>query len=161
MYMIRYRNAVHSTPCTPRSLGAPTTCTPTAVTTPTAPARVSRCGRRLFLTTLIVASKFLQDRNYSMKAWSRICGLPTSELCENERDFLSVVDYDLCVPGATWDRWTAAITKDVRPGSGERTGVAAVEGSSCRVPLSSHRRSPMARPCPRSRSASSESTIDE
>ncbi|CAJ0889916.1 13790_t:CDS:2 [Entrophospora sp. SA101] len=30
------------------------------------------CGRRMFLASLIVASKYLQDNNYSNNAWSKI-----------------------------------------------------------------------------------------
>ncbi|CAJ0829500.1 3967_t:CDS:2 [Entrophospora sp. SA101] len=36
------------------------------------------CGRRMFLASLIIASKYLQDKNYSNTAWSKICGLQTS-----------------------------------------------------------------------------------
>lgn len=53
------------------------------------------CGRRTFLSALISASKFLQDRNYSNRAWARISGLPVGEINANERAFLSLVGWEL------------------------------------------------------------------
>ncbi|KNZ59099.1 hypothetical protein VP01_17g1 [Puccinia sorghi] len=41
----------------------------------------------------MVASKFLLDRNYSNKAWSKISGLPVEEINDNERLFLRLIDY--------------------------------------------------------------------
>ncbi|CAJ0924033.1 3075_t:CDS:2 [Entrophospora sp. SA101] len=38
------------------------------------------CGRRMFLASLIIASKYLQDKNYSNTAWSKICGLQVEEI---------------------------------------------------------------------------------
>ncbi|CAG8837105.1 6857_t:CDS:2, partial [Cetraspora pellucida] len=43
------------------------------------------CGRRMFLASLIIASKYLQDRNYSNSAWSKICGLSVKDINEIER----------------------------------------------------------------------------
>ena len=37
--------------------------------------RAMQCGRRMFLSALILASKYLQDRNYSTRAWGKISGL--------------------------------------------------------------------------------------
>ena len=41
------------------------------------PVRALQCGRRTFLSALILASKYLQDRNYSARAWNKISGLNT------------------------------------------------------------------------------------
>lgn len=46
------------------------------------------CGRRGFLACLILASKYIQDRNFSLATWSRISGLPAVELAENELTLL-------------------------------------------------------------------------
>ncbi|KAJ3386573.1 hypothetical protein HDU84_001482, partial [Entophlyctis sp. JEL0112] len=64
------------------------------------------CGRRMFLSSLIVASKFLQDRNYSNKAWSNISGLPVSEINARELEFLTLIDYELFVSRDTFSNWT-------------------------------------------------------
>ena len=53
------------------------------------------CGRRMFLASLIAASKFLQDRNYSNRAWARISGLPVNEINVNERAFLNMMQFQL------------------------------------------------------------------
>ena len=55
------------------------------------------CGRRMFLAALICASKFLQDRTYSNRAWSKISSLPVQEINANEKAFLELMDYNLYV----------------------------------------------------------------
>ncbi|CAD6923088.1 unnamed protein product [Tilletia controversa] len=69
------------------------------------------CGRRMFLASVMVASKFLQDHNYSYHAWSRISGLPVSELGVMERSFLRAVGYDLVVRrgGEGWAEWVVEL----------------------------------------------------
>lgn len=71
--------------------------------------RAMQCGRRMFLTSLILASKYLQDRNYSARAWSKISGLPLKEINDNERRFLSIVSWDLHVPKATFENWSKIV----------------------------------------------------
>ena len=55
------------------------------------------CGRRMFLAALICASKFLQDRTYSNRAWAKISSLPEEEINANEKVFLELLDYNLFV----------------------------------------------------------------
>ncbi|KAI5282230.1 hypothetical protein KEM52_003736, partial [Ascosphaera acerosa] len=62
--------------------------------------RVMLCGRRMFLTALILASKYLQDHNYSARAWAKISGLDVQELNKNETTFLQAVNWKLHVPEA-------------------------------------------------------------
>ncbi|KAG0287524.1 hypothetical protein BGZ97_007077 [Linnemannia gamsii] len=97
---------------TPPSL-SPLSQTSTASASPVlAKSEPVGCGRRMFLAALILASKFQQDRTYSNKAWSKISGLPVSEINLNEIAFLALIDYrlfvshhyaaaDLCVPSMT------------------------------------------------------------
>lgn len=68
-----------------------------------------RCGRRTFLAALMLASKYSQDRNYSAKAWSKVSGLKTKELCENELLFLKAVDWNLFVDYAVYERWSQVL----------------------------------------------------
>ena len=63
------------------------------------------CGRRMFLAAIMVASKFLQDRTYSNRAWSKISGLPTRELEQLERVFLHSIQYNLVVDLSEWSQW--------------------------------------------------------
>ncbi|TIA93658.1 hypothetical protein E3P99_00081 [Wallemia hederae] len=65
------------------------------------------CGRRTFLSALILSNKYLSERNYSNRAWSRMSGLTASEISSNERAFLILIGYDLNVSESTWKRWVA------------------------------------------------------
>ncbi|KAF9902510.1 hypothetical protein EC991_004842 [Linnemannia zychae] len=71
--------------------------------------RIIYCGRRTFLAALMVASKYLQDRNYSNKAWAKISGLSIKEINANELIFLKLIDYSLFVSHETFMRWTALL----------------------------------------------------
>lgn len=62
------------------------------------------CGRRMFLAALISSSKYLQDRNYSNRAWSKISGLPALEINVNERMFLSLMEYQLFVSAESFQQ---------------------------------------------------------
>lgn len=73
--------------------------------------RALMCGRRMFLAALILASKYLQDRNYSAKAWSKMSGLPVKEINANERTFLAKIDWKLHVAKPLFDRWTDVVIK--------------------------------------------------
>jgi hypothetical protein len=73
--------------------------------------RALMCGRRMFLSALILASKYLQDRNYSAKAWSKMSGLKVSEINTNERTFLSKVDWKLHIPEPAFKRWTDIVLR--------------------------------------------------
>ncbi|KIW75807.1 hypothetical protein Z517_10551 [Fonsecaea pedrosoi CBS 271.37] len=71
--------------------------------------RAMQCGRRMFLSALMLASKYLQDRNYSARAWSKISGLRSSEINENEREYLAQINYDLHVPKEAFDNWSKVV----------------------------------------------------
>ncbi|KAI9737909.1 MAG: hypothetical protein M1834_009279 [Cirrosporium novae-zelandiae] len=68
--------------------------------------RAMQCGRRMFLSALILASKYLQDRNFSARAWSKISGLPVTEISTNELTFLKAVDWKLHMPEQIFQKWT-------------------------------------------------------
>ncbi len=78
--------------------------------------RVLQCGRRMFLAALILASKYLQDRNFSARAWSKISGLSVSELNQNERSFLHAVNFELHITEEVFNRWTDVVMKLTPPG---------------------------------------------
>lgn len=79
--------------------------------------RAMQCGRRMFLAALILASKYLQDRNYSARAWSKISGLNTIEINQNELMFLDAVRWRLHIPESTFQRWTDIVLR-YTPGAG-------------------------------------------
>ncbi|KGM92542.1 uncharacterized protein PADG_11371 [Paracoccidioides brasiliensis Pb18] len=73
--------------------------------------RAMQCGRRMFLSALILASKYLQDRNYSARAWSKISGLNTLEINQNELSFLEAVGWKLHISESVFQRWTDIVLK--------------------------------------------------
>ncbi|KAJ1549212.1 hypothetical protein HK405_007782, partial [Cladochytrium tenue] len=60
-------------------------------------AAVTGDARRTFLAALVLASKYLNDRTYSSRAWSRMCGLPVAEINRAERTLLLAMDHRLHV----------------------------------------------------------------
>lgn len=66
--------------------------------------RTLQCGRRMFLAALILASKYLQDRN-SARAWSEISGVRVCEINTDEIAFLQAVNRKLHVPVPLFERW--------------------------------------------------------
>lgn len=79
--------------------------------------RALQCGRRMFLAALILASKYLQDRNYSARAWSKISGLKVCEINANEMAFLKAVNWKLHVPEALFEKWQSILLKYTSPTS--------------------------------------------
>ncbi|KAF2207495.1 hypothetical protein CERZMDRAFT_51103, partial [Cercospora zeae-maydis SCOH1-5] len=73
--------------------------------------RALMCGRRMFLAALILASKYLQDRNYSAKAWSKMSGLRVSEINANERNFLSKINWKLHIPKPAFEKWQEIVLR--------------------------------------------------
>lgn len=73
--------------------------------------RALMCGRRMFLAALILASKYLQDRNYSAKAWSKMSGLKITEINTNERTFLNKVQWKLHMHKPIFDKWQEIVLK--------------------------------------------------
>ncbi|CAK7268808.1 PHO85 cyclin-5 [Sporothrix epigloea] len=71
--------------------------------------RAMQCGRRMFLAALILASKYLQDRNYSSRAWSKISGLSTAEINQNESAFLHAINWRLHVTSEVYNRWIECV----------------------------------------------------
>ncbi|PTB70555.1 hypothetical protein BBK36DRAFT_1174670 [Trichoderma citrinoviride] len=77
--------------------------------------RALQCGRRMFLAALILASKYLQDRNYSARAWSKISGLNVQEINQNEVAFLLAVNWKLHITDDVFQRWTEIVLKHTPP----------------------------------------------
>lgn len=67
------------------------------------------CGRRMFLTALILSSKFLQDRNFTARAWSKITGLPNNDIVSNETKFLAMIKWDLYLSENDFLQWNSII----------------------------------------------------
>ncbi|KAK9362675.1 hypothetical protein V1504DRAFT_314266 [Lipomyces starkeyi] len=89
------------------------------------------CGRRTFLTSLILASKYLQDKNYSARAWSKISGLSTTEINANEMSFLIAVDWKIHVPEDVYERWSSVLLSSTCLVGRKRQHLASRSGSFC------------------------------
>ena len=59
----------------------------------------------IFVASLMLASKYLNDRNASNSAWSRISGIPLDTLNKMEMKLLSFIEYKLHVEVDLFDRW--------------------------------------------------------
>lgn len=70
-----------------------------------------RCPRRMFLASILISSKFLQDRTYSNRAWAKLSGLNVKDLGRIERTFLKAIDYRLVVSDGEWDDWNAELKR--------------------------------------------------
>ncbi|KAJ9133138.1 Cyclin [Pleurostoma richardsiae] len=73
--------------------------------------RALQCGRRMFLAALILASKYLQDRIYSARIWSRISGLNIQEINQNEMAFFFAIRWKLHITDEVYNRWTECVMK--------------------------------------------------
>lgn len=78
--------------------------------------KLPECPKRLFLGMLIVASKFIQDSNYSFKSWLKICGcdndngsskqmLDLALLRKTETDCLKLLGYETYINGLKYENW--------------------------------------------------------
>lgn len=73
--------------------------------------RAIQCGRRMFLAALILSSKYLQDRNYSARAWSKISGLNVQEINQNEMAFLLAINWKLHITEEVYNRWIECVMR--------------------------------------------------
>lgn len=67
------------------------------------------CGRRMFLAALMVASKYLNDKNYRNKTWAKIASLNVAEINATETIFLKLIDYQLYVSKPLYDKWVSLL----------------------------------------------------
>ncbi|KAI9280445.1 hypothetical protein BY458DRAFT_500700 [Sporodiniella umbellata] len=74
------------------------------------------CGRRMFLASLMLASKYLHDRNYQNKAWAQLTGLKLEEINAAEMAFLHLIDYRLYVSKPTFDQWYTQLHGHIQKG---------------------------------------------
>lgn len=81
------------------------------------PQRIA-CGRRVLIAALQLATKYIQDRCYSVNVWSRISGLSVKDLVANELALMQALDWNLFVPHTVYlrsCRWLTATGEDREP----------------------------------------------
>jgi hypothetical protein len=69
----------------------------------------------MFLIALIVASKYLQDKNYSLRIWSENSGLSVGEIRSAEVTSLLALDWRLHVTIDMFQKWTDTVLDLVSP----------------------------------------------
>ncbi|KAI8339825.1 hypothetical protein BD560DRAFT_412531 [Blakeslea trispora] len=72
------------------------------------------CSRRMFLTALILASKYLHDRNYRTQTWAKIASLSAAEITASELVFLKLIDYRLHVSKPLYDKWVSLLYQHIQ-----------------------------------------------
>lgn len=72
------------------------------------------CSRRIFLAALIIASKYLNDKNYKNKAWAKITSLSVNEINTTEIVFLKLIDYQLYVSKPLYDKWVSLLHNHIQ-----------------------------------------------
>jgi hypothetical protein len=80
------------------------------------------CSRRTFFASLILTSKFMQDRCYSNKAWAKLSGLPPHEIGRCEGALGNALEWCLWV-GTLADSLAAVLSANcaivIRKSNGE------------------------------------------
>lgn len=71
----------------------------------------------VFVASLVLSSKYLNDRNASNSAWSRISGIPLETLNRTEMLLLSVIEYRLHVDVDLFNRWITFLFQPSRMNS--------------------------------------------
>ena len=60
---------------------------------------------RMFCTAVVLASKYLDDKTYTNKSWSKITGIRIEELNRMEREFLTLLNFQLAVKEIDFIEW--------------------------------------------------------
>jgi hypothetical protein len=71
------------------------------------------CCRRMFLTCLVIAHKYLSDRAYLNSAWTKVTGLSVAEINFMEREVLRIINYKLEINEDTFRQWSAFVIDHV------------------------------------------------
>ncbi|KAJ0052354.1 hypothetical protein Pint_00172 [Pistacia integerrima] len=84
----------------------------------------ARNVHRLLITTIMVASKYVEDMNYRNSYFARVGGLTTNELNKLELDFLFLMGFKLHVNVSVFESYCCHLEREVSIGGGyhiERT----------------------------------------
>ncbi|XP_058104463.1 cyclin-U2-1-like [Magnolia sinica] len=85
---------------------------------------VPRNVHRLLITTIMVASKFVEDMNYRNSYFAKVGGLSTAEMNKLEVDFLFLMGFKLHVNVSVFESYISHLEREVSIGGGyhiERT----------------------------------------
>lgn len=81
--------------------------------------RISPCNvHRLLITTIMVASKYVEDMNYRNSYFARVGGLTTKELNKLELDLLFLMGFKLHVNVSVFEGYCCHLEREVSIGGG-------------------------------------------
>ena len=66
-------------------------------------------AHRIILTSLMMAHKYWEDRNYRLASFARVGGIEKDELINLEIEMLNFIDYNLYVSEEMYNNYTQAI----------------------------------------------------
>ncbi|KAJ3203742.1 hypothetical protein HK099_001385 [Clydaea vesicula] len=69
------------------------------------------CRRRMFLASLLISVKILQEKAPKNNCWAKTCGIPLKEINESERLVLQVLDFKLFVPAELFNYYRKRIAE--------------------------------------------------
>ncbi|ORX92588.1 hypothetical protein K493DRAFT_193245, partial [Basidiobolus meristosporus CBS 931.73] len=69
---------------------------------------------RLFVVSLILAHKMLEDCTYTNQTWSQITRIPLADINHMEREFLLSIQFDLHVPEEEYAQWLLYLEQYLR-----------------------------------------------
>ncbi|KAI8371898.1 hypothetical protein BD560DRAFT_304522, partial [Blakeslea trispora] len=74
---------------------------------------IVKCGRRMFLASLICAHKYLYDNTFTNASWAKISKLPVKEINAAERALLEMLDYRLHVSHELYQKFESQLKQAV------------------------------------------------
>lgn len=77
--------------------------------------RFRSLGGRMIAVSLVLACKFLQDKNASNEAWAGLASCSLTDFNAAEELFLRAIDYRVWVTKAVFDRWTCLLFSQSQP----------------------------------------------
>ncbi|OBZ86661.1 G1/S-specific cyclin pas1 [Choanephora cucurbitarum] len=74
---------------------------------------IVKCGRRMFLASLICAHKYLYDNTFTNASWAKISKLPVKEINGAERALLDMLDYRLHISLELYQKFESQLREAV------------------------------------------------
>ncbi|GME67487.1 unnamed protein product [Ambrosiozyma monospora] len=70
-----------------------------------------KCGKKAWLGCLVLASKYHQDKNFTLKVWNKITGLSIKELTSTETIILEMLDYNLFIKESVFQEFQSRLSQ--------------------------------------------------
>ncbi|KAK9761554.1 hypothetical protein K7432_013470 [Basidiobolus ranarum] len=84
---------------------------------------------RLFVVSLMLANKYLDDNAYTNRTWSEVTGIPLQEINIMEKEFLTVLSFNLNVTNRELKGWSKSLKDHLNYQGALLRSAASTEGS--------------------------------